>query len=61
MGRPPRRDEERHLSVFGDNAAAIRFYEQLGFVRERMRRLQLVRAGRYHDEVLMARFLDRET
>ena len=49
------------LSVFGDNAAAIRFYERLGFVREGMRRLQLVRAGRYHDEVLMARFLDRET
>jgi L-phenylalanine/L-methionine N-acetyltransferase len=49
------------LSVFGDNTAAIAFYERLGFVKEGMRQLQLVRAGRYHDEVLMARFLDRET
>lgn len=49
------------LSVFGDNQAAIGFYERLGFVQEGMRRLQLVRAGRYHDEVLMARFVDRES
>ena len=48
------------LSVFAHNASAISFYERHGFAREGLRRRQLVRAGEYHDEVLMARFLDPE-
>ncbi len=48
------------LSVFAHNAPAIAFYERHGFAREGLRRRQLVRAGEYHDEVLMARFLDPE-
>ena len=46
------------LSVFARNEPAIEFYERHGFAREGLRRRQLVRAGEYHDEVLMARFLD---
>ena len=45
------------LSVFPHNERAIRFYERQGFVREGLRRAHLRRAGEYHDEVLMARFL----
>jgi putative acetyltransferase len=45
------------LGVFPENQRAIGFYERYGFVREGLRRAQYVRAGRYHDEVLMARFL----
>jgi L-phenylalanine/L-methionine N-acetyltransferase len=45
------------LSVFPHNERAIRFYEHQGFVREGLRRAHLCRAGEYHDEVLMARFL----
>jgi putative acetyltransferase len=45
------------LGVFPENQRAIGFYERHGFVREGLRRAQYVRAGRYHDEVLMARFL----
>ena len=48
------------LSVFAHNAPAISFYERHGFAREGLRKRQLVRAGEYHDEVLMARFLDPE-
>lgn len=45
------------LGVFPENLRAIRFYERHGFVREGLRRAQYARAGRYHDEMLMARFL----
>jgi RimJ/RimL family protein N-acetyltransferase len=45
------------LGVFPENLRAIGFYERHGFVREGLRRAQYDRAGRYHDEVLMARFL----
>jgi len=45
------------LGVFPENRRAIDFYERHGFVREGLRRAQYHRAGRYHDEVLMARFL----
>jgi RimJ/RimL family protein N-acetyltransferase len=45
------------LGVFPENLRAIGFYELHGFVREGLRRAQYDRAGRYHDEVLMARFL----
>lgn len=44
------------LSVFAHNAPALAVYERHGFVREGLRRRQFVRAGEYHDEVLMARF-----
>ena len=49
------------LSVFAGNARALAFYEGRGFAREGLRRRQLVRRGEYHDEVLMARFLDAES
>ncbi len=45
------------LGVFPENRRAVGFYERHGFVREGLRRAQYERAGRYHDEVLMARFL----
>jgi len=45
------------LGVFPENRGAMGFYERHGFVREGLRRAQYERAGRYHDEVLMARFL----
>jgi len=45
------------LGVFPENLRALGFYERHGFVREGLRRAQYDRAGRYHDEVLMARFL----
>ena len=45
------------LGVFPENRRAIGFYERHGFVREGLRSAQYDRAGRYHDEVLMARFL----
>jgi RimJ/RimL family protein N-acetyltransferase len=48
------------LSVFPHNAAALRFYEARGFVREGLRRGQFVRAGKRLDEVLMGRLLDEE-
>ena len=48
------------LSVFAHNATALAFYERHGFMGEGLRRRQLVRAGEYHDEVLMARFFDPE-
>jgi putative acetyltransferase len=49
------------LSVFAHNAPALAFYEHHGFVREGLRRRQFVRAGEYHDEVLMARFTGQES
>ncbi len=48
--------EKIELSVFAHNAPALAFYEHHGFAREGLRRRQFVRAGEYHDEVLMARF-----
>ncbi len=45
------------LGVFPENVRAIGFYARHGFVEEGRRRAQFVRAGQYHDEVLMARFL----
>ena len=49
------------LSVFAHNEPAVGFYERHGFAREGLRRRQLVRGDEYHDEVLMARFLDPES
>jgi len=45
------------LGVFPENARAHAFYLRHGFCEEGRRRAQYVRAGQYHDEVLMARFL----
>jgi RimJ/RimL family protein N-acetyltransferase len=45
------------LGVFPENTRAIAFYARHGFAEEGVRRAQFVRAGQYHDEVLMARFL----
>ena len=45
------------LGVFPENERAITFYERHGFTWEGMRRAQYDRAGQYHDEVLMARFV----
>jgi RimJ/RimL family protein N-acetyltransferase len=45
------------LGVFPENVRAIAFYQRHGFIEEGRRRAQFVRAGQYHDEVLMARFL----
>lgn len=45
------------LGVFPENTRAIAFYARHGFTEEGRRRAQFVRAGQYHDEVLMARFL----
>jgi putative acetyltransferase len=49
--------EKLVLGVFPDNARALAFYERHGFRREGRRVAQFTREGRYHDEVLMARFL----
>ncbi len=49
--------EKLALSVFPENARALAFYERHGFAREGLREAQYQRNGRYHDEVLMARFL----
>jgi RimJ/RimL family protein N-acetyltransferase len=53
--------EKIELSVFAHNAPALAFYERHGFVREGLRRRKFVRAGEYHDEVLMARFTGQES
>ena len=43
------------LGVYTDNEKAIRLYERLGFEREGIKRMAAIRAGRYHDEWMMAR------
>jgi len=53
--------EKIELSVFAHNAPALAFYERHGFIREGLRRRQFVRAGEYHDEVLMARLIHPES
>jgi L-phenylalanine/L-methionine N-acetyltransferase len=45
------------LGVFPENTRARAFYERHGFITEGVRRAQFARAGQYHDEVVMARFL----
>ena len=51
------RVSELVLGVFPENLRAIGGHERHGFVREGLRRAPSDRAGRYHDGVLMARFL----
>lgn len=43
------------LTVFPDNAHAVRLYERFGFEREGVHRLGILRAGEYCDELTMAR------
>lgn len=43
------------LSVFTDNARAIRLYERHGFVQEGLHRAHALRDGRYVDSLSMAR------
>jgi len=45
------------LGVLPGNRRALDFYTHHGFAREGLRTAQYERAGRYYDEVLMARFL----
>ncbi len=45
------------LGVFAENRPAAAFYERHGFATEGVRVAQYARAGRYHDEVVMSRFL----
>jgi len=47
------------LGVLADNAAAIRIYEQAGFVTEGIKRADVFRAGAFADTRLMARRLSR--
>lgn len=44
------------LSVFTDNAGAIRLYESMGFEIEGLKRYAAKRHGRYDNEYLMARY-----
>lgn len=43
------------LTVFADNARAIRLYEKYGFEKEGVRRMACIRGGQYEDELYMAR------
>jgi RimJ/RimL family protein N-acetyltransferase len=45
------------LGVLPGNLRALDFYRNHGFTREGLRTAQYERAGRYYDEVLMARFI----
>ena len=46
------------LRVLGPNAVARRLYARCGFVEEGVLRDEFLLAGRYVDDVLMARYLD---
>lgn len=43
------------LTVFEDNARAIRLYERFGFEKEGIKRLAAIRNGKYENEYIMAR------
>jgi ribosomal protein S18 acetylase RimI-like enzyme len=51
--------EQLRLGVVDDNAAAIRLYEKHGFEVYGREKRALKSDGRYFDEVLMVRFLDK--
>jgi RimJ/RimL family protein N-acetyltransferase len=48
------------LSVVRDNVQALRLYKRLGFSEYGLEKNALKQDGRYYDEVLMARDLNRE-
>lgn len=52
------RVEMVQLTVVSENEAARRLYEAMGFVEYGFERRGLKQDGRYHDEVLMVKFLD---
>jgi RimJ/RimL family protein N-acetyltransferase len=43
-----------HLGVNADNVAAVKAYENAGFVREGLRRRFVFAAGEYHDAIVMS-------
>jgi [ribosomal protein S5]-alanine N-acetyltransferase len=43
-----------HLGVNADNVAAVKAYENAGFVREGVRRRFVFAAGEYHDAIVMS-------
>jgi len=49
--------ERIELDVYASNRAALRLYERMGFVRERVKRKAQKLGGKYDDVVLMALFL----
>jgi ribosomal protein S18 acetylase RimI-like enzyme len=51
--------EQLHLSVSVTQTAAFELYQSLGFVGYGIEPRALKIAGRYHDEILMVRMLDR--
>ena len=53
--------ERVELTVFADNHHAIHLYEKLGFEKEGLKRMTVIRNGQYADEYLMARLRRRST
>ena len=53
--------ERVELTVFADNHRAIHLYEKLGFEKEGLKRMTVIRNGQYADEYLMARLRRRST
>src|SRR5882672_1841917 len=47
-----------YLHVFADNAAAVRLYERVGFLREGLLRRHVYKGGRFRDVVAMAAVRD---
>jgi len=45
------------LQVVADNARALKLYERNGFQKEGVRRKSFKTAGKYHDNILMAKLL----
>lgn len=43
------------LTVFEDNERAIRLYEKFGFEKEGVKRMSVIKNGKYINEILMAR------
>jgi ribosomal protein S18 acetylase RimI-like enzyme len=55
------RVEALQLAVVSENEAARRLYGSLGFVEYGVEKRALKQDGRYYDEVLMVKFLDRNS
>ncbi len=48
------------LSVFEDNERAIHLYEKFGFKKEGLKRLAVIRNGKYENEYIMSRILGED-